>query len=45
MHDKDLMSNVKVQNSNEIQSPNNKFVKRGNVLSLNQFDIDLAFGF
>jgi hypothetical protein len=30
--------------SNEIQSPNNKFVKRGNVLSLNQFEIDLAFG-
>jgi len=37
------MPNVKVQISNEIQSSNNNFVEGGNVLSLSQFDIDLAF--
>jgi hypothetical protein len=41
----EIMSNAKVQSSNEIQSPNKiKLAKRSNALTLNNFEIHLTFG-
>jgi hypothetical protein len=42
---REIMSNAKVQSSNEIQSSNKmKLAKRSYALTLNNFDIHLTFG-